>query len=526
MEQPIRSAVIIGAGHNGLVTASYLAEQGLEVIIVERATTPGGAVATDDLFNGYRASPGAMQLYLLQSKVVEELDLLEHGLQIAPMDPAYVTPFEDGRVLIQWRDPTLTRQEVAKFSKHDADNFPRWVDFWRCVGEIFDPYTLDHEPPTIAKLASGLQGTPHGDVLDVLINWSIRRFMSHYFENEQVQAALMPNSDTKSLDEPGELLGWAMTSPNRGARPEHQGLPIGGMGQVSEALAKAARSRGVEIRVNAEVSRILLKEGRACGVELLDGTTMFSDIVVSNADPKHTFGKLIRDDLQHIDLRQRVDQLDTESGSLKFHAAVDELPDFTRYFGEGHDPHLLGMIRIAPSVSYIEKSLSDAASGRATDSPILIVQIPTVYDSTAAPRGKHLVSIRVKFEPSKLREGSWSELREVLTQQIIDTMTQYAPNFRRSIRDCHLSTPDDIAARTGMTDACIHHINHTATSAMGSRLFPGGGYATPIPGLVMCGAGTHPGGDVTGAPGRNAASFILSTLVTESTTPRAGNTSD
>lgn len=511
-----RDVIVIGGGHNGLVAASYLAERGLEVLVVERGQEPGGAVATEVLFGGFRTSPCAMQLYLLQSKVVEDLGLREHGLLIAPMDPAYVTPFEDGRVLIQWHDVDATSREIAKFWPRDAANYPRWLEFWRSAGEIFDRYTLDHQPPTIAELRSRLDGSPRGKVLDILINWPIRRLLNHYFESEQVQAALMPNSDTKSLDEPGELLGWAMTAPNRGARPEHQGVPIGGMASVSESLASVARSRGVDIAVGAEVAQIVISDGRACGVTLADGTVLTADTVISNADPKHTFGQLLPDTAEFVEHARTVDTLDTDSGSLKFHAAVDELPDFTRYLGDGHDPRMLGMIRIAPSVSYVEKSLSDAAAGRPTDSPILIVQIPTVYDPSAAPVGKHLVSVRVKFQPSRLRDGNWAELRSALSGQIIDTLDRYAPNFKRSVLDHIVYTPDDISARTGMTDACIHHINHNGENVLGARLFPGGGYRTPIAGLFMCGAGTHPGGDVTGAPGYNAAHAVLDEIASRS----------
>jgi phytoene dehydrogenase-like protein len=505
--------IIIGAGHNGLVAAAYLARAGLKVLVQERRDVPGGAVATEERFGGFLTSPCAMQLYRLQSKVVEDLGLLGFGLRVAPMDPSYVTPFEDGRVLIQWRDVARTQEEIARFSVKDAAAYPEWVDFWQRVGQLFGRYTLDAEPPTLAELRERAAGTDDGRLLSVLSSWPIRRLMDRFFESEQVQAALMPNSDTKSLDQPGELLGWAMTAPNRGARPEHQGVPIGGMGSVGRALARAAEQYGAEIGLGAEVAQIHLDEaGRACGVDLADGTTLRCRTVVSNADPKRTFGQLLDSAGAAGDTAVRVGKLDTDSGSLKFHAAVSELPDLSAHLGTGHDPRLLGMLRIVPSISYIENSLADAAAGRATDYPILIVQTSTVYDPSAAPEGSHLVSVRVKFEPSRLRQGSWCDHKQALAQQVIDLLTAYAPNFRRSVIDHVLYTPDDIEQRMGLTDGNIHHINHIDGQLLGDRLFPGGGYCTPVAGLYMCGAGTHPGGEVTGANGYNAAKVVLASL--------------
>jgi phytoene dehydrogenase-like protein len=505
-------AVVVGAGHNGLVAAAYLARAGKDVLVVERREVPGGAATTEELFDGYKTSPCAMQLYLLQSRVVEELRLRRFGFSVMPMDPAYVSPYDDGRTLIQWRDPARTRAEVGKFSAHDAGNFPAWAEFWKRAGALFDQFTLDPAPPTVAQLRKQVTGTPDEEVLDRLVNWPIRRLMDHYFENEQVQAAFMPNSDTKSLDEPGELLGWAMTGSNRGALATDQGVPVGGMGSFGLALARAAQHFGAEIRLGVDVTRIRVDEHGVAGVELADGTFIRSLAVLSNADPKRTFNRLLDEDAVSPEVRRIVDGLDTDSGSLKFHAAVSELPDLSAHLGRDHDPRLLGMLRIAPSVGYIERSLADAAAGRATDHPILIVQTSTVYDPSAAPPGHHLVSIRVKFEPSRLRTGTWAQLRQSLGEQVIDRMTQFAPNFRRSISDWVLYTPDDIQARVGLTDACIHHVNHDATNVLGARLFPGGGYRTPIAGLFMCGAGTHPGGDVTGAPGHNAAAAVLASL--------------
>lgn len=505
-----RDVVVIGAGHNGLIAATYLARAGRDVLVLEAGGHAGGSSSGNrDLLPGYSTSPCAYHLHLLQSRVAEDLRLFDHGLRVNPIDPAYVIPFEDGRVLIQWRDVAKTQQQIAKFSEHDAENYPRWVQFWATVGEIFDAYTLDHQPPTIEQLHRELDGTPSQEILDILSNWTVRDLLNHYFDSEQVQAALMPNSDTKSLDEPGELLGWAMTAPNRGARAEHQGVPVGGMGAFGDAVLAAAIKAGVEVRLDSPVRQIEVRDRRANGVRLVDGTVINASVVVSNADPKRTFGSLLESSGELSDVIDDVQRLDTDSGSLKFHAAVSELPDLTAYLGADHDPRLLAMIRISPSTTYVDKSLADAAAGQPTDSPVLIVMIPTVLDTSVAPPERHLVSIRVKFEPSRVREGTWAEHRDAVAEQVIDMFTRYAPNFGRSLIDWVMYTPADIESQNGLTDGNIHHLNHCADQIMGQRLFAGGGYRTPIDNLFMCGAGTHPGGEVTAAPGHNAAQAIL-----------------
>jgi phytoene dehydrogenase-like protein len=439
---------------------------------------------------------------------VHDLRLREHGYRPIQLDPGYFSPYPDGRRLIQWRSVERMQAEIAAFSHRDAERYPAWVAFWRRVGGLLGRFTLA-EPPSVHELEADARGTEDEEVVSRLLDWSVRRLLDEYFESPEVQAALVPNSDIHSLDEPGEVLGWAMTAPNPGARAEDQGLPRGGMGNLSAALLASAHASGVEVRLETAVQRILQEDGRTIGVELSNGSAVASGTVISNADPKRTFGSLLAPGDVPAGVREGVQSLDTESGSLKFHAAVSELPDFSAHLGVGHDMRILGLQRICPSLEYVERSLADANDGRATDHPILIVMIPTVYDPSVAPPGRHLVSIRVKFEPSHLREGSWDGIRQQLGERVIDALTEYAPNFRGSILDWIVHTPDDLERRVGLTDGNIHHINHGANQALGDRLFPGGGHRTPIGGLYLCGAGTHPGGEVTGAPGYNAARAVL-----------------
>ena len=501
-------SIIVGAGHNGLVAAAYLARAGQRVLVLERRSFAGGAAVTEELFPGYAVSTCAYQVHSLQGTVVDDLRLREHGYWPIRLDPGYFSPYPDGRHLIQWRSVERMQAEIAAFSRRDAERYPAWVAFWRRVGGLLGRFTLA-EPPSVHELEADARGTEDEEVVSRLLDWSVRGLLDEYFESPEVQAALVPNSDIHSLDEPGEVLGWAMTAPNPGARAEDQGLPLGGMSNLTAALLASARASGVEIRLETAAERILLDDGRAIGVVLSDGSAIGSGTVISNADPKRTFGSLLAPGDLPAGVRQSVESLDTESGSLKFHAAVSQLPDFSAHLGVDHDPRILGLQRICPSLGYVERSLADANQGRVTDHPILIVMIPTVYDPSVAPAGRHLVSVRVKFEPSRLHEGSWGAVRQQVGEGVIDALTEYAPNFRRSILDWIVHTPDDLERRVGLTDGNIHHLNHSAGQALGDRLFQGGGHRTPIGGLYMCGAGTHPGGEVTGAPGYNAARAVL-----------------
>jgi phytoene dehydrogenase-like protein len=409
-----------------------------------------------------------------------------------------------------------TRQEIEPISHHDAEAYPAWIDFWLRVARLLNPYFLDDRPPTLARLVEQLKGTEDGALLDRLIHASVRELLDEYFESEQVQAAVLGNVDLRSLDEPGDLIGWASVKPNLLVDQANQGLVPGGMGTLATAFARAALASGAVIRTGAEVRRIVLDDsGAAVGVELADGQLIRSRLVISNADPKRTFLRLLDQGAIASETALRVRGLKTLSGSVKLHAAVDELPQFDAYFDGGVDPRTLAMVRIAPSVSYVADSLRDASAGRPTQSPIITLQIPTVYDPTVAPSGKHIVSMWVKFQPVTPATGGWAEVRDSVREQLIDVVTDYAPNFRRSIIDSILYTPGDMEERIGLTDGNIHHLDHDAGQLLGDRLFPGGGYRTPVPNLYMCGAGTHPGGEVSGAPGHNAARAVLADLASE-----------
>ena len=264
------------------------------------------------------------------------------------------------------------------------------------------------------------------------------------------------------------------------------------------------------MRTGVEVAQVLIDKGEARGVVLRSGEVIHSTLTVSNADPKRTFLSLVPQEGLDAGFVQQVKRISTRAAYLKFHAALRELPDFSRYLGKDFDPRYLAQVKISPSVEYFERSWQDAKEGRPSSCPLMEVQIPSVYDPTLCPPGQHVVSIWVLYAPPRLREGTWEAQRRAVGEHLIDTLTGYAPNFRHALLDWQLFTPVDLEQRVGLTDGNIRHIDIVPQQMFARRPLPGWAqYRTPVPRLYLCGAGTHPGGEVTGAPGHNAAQAIL-----------------
>jgi phytoene dehydrogenase-like protein len=506
-------AIVVGGGHNGLVAATYLARGGLKVLVLERRPMVGGACVTEELFPGYRLSSCSYICHLLQEPVIRELDLHRHGFDVFPLEPARFHPFPDGRHLVVWEDTARTAAEIERYSKHDAAAYPRWVALWERAAALLHPYFLA-PAPTYAELAAHVRDTPDEDVLETLLTRPMWDLVHEHFESDLVRAHTLNAQDIGDPRAPGSALVYAYIKVNLRSAPGTVGIVKGGMGAITQAMARAAIEAGVTIRTGAEVARVDVRSGRASGVVLADGARVAADAVVSNADPKRTFLGLVPPAALSGEFREQVAALSTRAAYFKFHAALRELPDFSAYLGPGFDPRYLAQVKICPSTEAFLDAWRDAQAGQLPRAPLMEVQIPTVYDTGLAPAGHHVVSVWALWAPVRPADGSWDARRREMGERMIDILTAYAPNFRRALVDWMLLTPSDIEARVGLTDGNIRHLDLLPAQLLARRPLPGWAhYRTPLAGLYLCGAGTHPGGEVTGAPGHNAARAILKDLL-------------
>ena len=506
--------VIVGAGHNGLVAAGYLGRAGLDVQVLERRDVVGGAAVTEEWFPGFHISTCSYVCHILQQKVIDELELRRHGFHVHPIDPSRVHPFPNGKVVTFWHDDEKTVDDIRKVSPEDADAWMDWADMWhRAVGILSDYYL--RQPPSLAELTERFRAEGEEELLETLLTVPFKDLIEQFFVSDEVRAAVSTSTwDMGDISAPGSAYITALYRFSAFREDtENYGIVRGGMGGITQSLARSAEAAGVSIRTGADVRRILVKSGQAVGVQLSDGEVIEADIVLSNADPKRTYLKLLDEADLGAEFVAAVKALKTESASAKFLCALRELPDFSGHLGADYNPEHLAMMSLCPSVENAQRSWRDARAGRLPDTPIIQVQLPTVYDPTVAPEGGHVLSMWVFFVPPHIQDGSWAEMRRPFGEWLIDELTKYAPNFRDSIIDWTLLTPEDIEERIGLTDGNIRHIDLIPQQILSRRPLPGwSDYRTPIEGLYLCGAGTHPGGEVTGAPGHNAAHVVLEML--------------
>lgn len=502
-------AVIVGAGHNGLVVANYLARAGLNVLVLERRPFVGGACITEELFPGFRVSSCSYICYMLQGKVIEDLELRKHGFEVHQLEPYRFHPFPNGDYLLGWHDDEQTAEEIRRISKHDGDRYVEWNAFWEQAADILKRYFLS-EPPTIAQIAADVRGTSDERVFERMLTGNVKDLAEEYFESDLVRASYTDAQDAGDVRAPGSIMSVAYYKTAMLSEDENVGIPHGGMGGITQAMARSAEASGVEIRTDVEIERIAVNDGRATAVVLKDGEEIASDVIVSNADPKRTFLNLVDPSQLDDSFVEGIRRLNNGVTYLKFHCALKELPDFSGHLGAGFDPHYLAQTRICPTVAYHEQSWSDAQRGQPSSCPVMSIQIPSVYEESLTPAGQHVMSIWVLYAPPKLKDGSWDEANRHVGEHLIDTIDDYAPNFKDAIIDWKLFTPPDLEERVYLTNGSIRHTDITVNQMLSQRFnFGESGYSTPVKGLYLCGAGTHPGGEVTGAPGHNAAQAIL-----------------
>jgi phytoene dehydrogenase-like protein len=518
-------AIVIGAGHNGLVTAAYLGRAGLRVLVLERRHLVGGACVTEETFPGFKVSTAAYVNSLFHKAIVRDLRLDGYGYRVLARDPSSFTPFPDGRSLLMGPDADLTRKEIAKFSVRDAERYPRYEAMLERVAGVIEP-TLTTSPPDLLRprlrdlrslLSLGRSfrrlGPAAGEAVEILTG-AARTILDRWFESEELKATLATDAIIGAMASPS-MPGTAYvlfhhvmgeTDGRRGV----WGYVRGGMGSLTQALAAAARDLGATIRCEAEVARILVRDGAAVGVALADGEEYRAPIVASNADARVTFLRLLDPRTLPADFVAAVERIGYESASLKINVALTEVPSFLALPGSAPGPQHRGTIHICPDQDYIERAFDDAKYGRPSAQPVLECTIPSVVDPTVAPAGRHLMSMFVQYAPYTLREGSWDEQREVFADRCFEVLEAYAPGFTRSVLARQVLTPLDLERVFNLTGGNIFQGAMTPSQLFAFRPVPGyARYRTPIRGLYLCGAAAHPGGGVMGTPGLNAAREIL-----------------
>ena len=517
--------IVVGAGHNGLVTACYLARAGLRVLVLERRHLVGGACVTEETFPGFKVSTAAYVNSLFHRDIVRDLRLAEYGFAVLPRNPSSFTPFPDGRFLLLGSDPALNQREISKFSPRDAVRYPEYEAMLERVAAFVEP-TLTVVPPDVLRpglrdalrlLALGRSfrrlGGGASEAVELLTG-PARAILDRWFESDELKATLATDAIIGAMASPsmpgtGYVLFHHVMGETDGKRGVW-GYVRGGMGGLTEALARAARDLGVQIRCEAEVARVLVRDGRAIGVALARGDEYRAPVVVSNADARVTFTRLLDPRSLPPEFVAAVGRINYESASLKINVALAELPSFRACPSSAPGPHHRGTIHICPDLDYIERAYDDAKYGRPSEHPVLECTIPSVVDPTVAPPGRHLMSIFVQYAPYALRQSSWDELGEGFADRCFDLLDEYAPNFRRAVLARQVLTPLDLERTFNLTGGNIFQGAMVPGQLFSLRPVPGyAGYRTPIKGLYLCGAAAHPGGGVMGIPGWNAAREIL-----------------
>ncbi len=517
--------IIIGGGHNGLVTAAYAARAGLRVLVLERRQVLGGACVTEEVWPGFKVSTAAYVNSLLRPEIIRELELKKHGFAMLPRSPSSFTPFPDGRSLMLGPDKELTHREVSKFSRKDADALPKYEAMLERVAAFIEP-TLVQTPPTpwsmrprdllqLGRMGLGFLklGRDAANAIEILTG-PATPILDRWFESEQLKVTLATDAVIGAWATPSQpgtayVLFHHVMGECDGVRGVW-GYVRGGMGGISNAIAASAREYGAEIRTDAPVVRILTKGGKVEGVLLADGTELRASRVASGVDTHTTFLTLMDSTELPTEFVQRVRTLDYTSGSLKINLALSALPNFTALPGASAGPQHRGTIHLCPTMDYIEDAFNEARAGRPASNPIVEATIPSVLDDTIAPKGMHLMSMFTQYFPYTVKNGDHDQLKERYADRCIELMDSYAPGFQRSVVHREVLAPRDIEGRYGLTGGNIMQGTMGLNSLFFMRPIPGyADYRTPIKGLYLCGAATHPGGGVMGACGYNAAREIL-----------------
>jgi phytoene dehydrogenase-like protein len=511
-------ALIIGAGHNGLIAAAYLARANRRVLVLERRPIVGGACVTEEVWPGYHVSTAAYLCSLLRPEIVADLELTKYGFEVYQRETSGFAPAHLGEKLFFYPDAGRMRAELERFCAHTPGDVEAYFQFEadiERVAEVVDPFLM-REPPSESEMRTAFTDAGIAALYEPFLHGSVQDLLEARFQNERLKTMLATDGLIGTYGGPSTpgtayVLLHHYLGNILGARGGW-GYVRGGMGQITQALANVVTAHGGEIRTNTEVERILVEAGQAVGVRLADGTEIHAAAVLSNADPYRTFATLADGAVAQTAV-SHWNALVTQGGaSVKINLAVSELPRFTCLpDGPIPGPEHLGTIHLGPDMAYLESAWEEARHGYPSTAPMIEMYVQTATDASLTPPGKHILSLFVQYFPYNLAPGlDLDTERERFADRVVALVAEYAPNVPASILHRQVLTPRDLEARFGLTGGHIFHGDLLPPNLWNQR--PGAdffGAKTPLPGLYLCGSGAHPGGCVCGAPGYNAAQTLL-----------------
>ena len=519
-------AVVVGAGHNGLTAAAYLARAGLSTLVLERREIVGGCCVTEEIAPGCRVSTTSYIASMLRPEVIQELKLAEYGLRMVPCDPAIQVPFPDGQVVSWWVDRERAKAEFRKLSPRDGETFVRVDDELKKLARYLQPFFLE-PPPEIDTTSFGgwtdlfrvgrrFHGISNAEVAQLVsfLTGSLGEFLDHNYESEKMKTMFLANNVYGKHGgpyQPGTAIGLLFHLLSGG---EHElqgfyGHVIGGMGAITQALATSGKRLGVEIRTSCPVARIDVRNGKTHGVILEGGTEIKSRLVLSNADPKRTFLQMIPSAELPEEFLHAIRGIKMDGPCAKVNMVLAEEPHFTGTPANA-TPLERTFYTLVPSLEFAERCYDIAKFGEIPEELWVDCVVSSNADDSLAPAGKHILTCFVQYVPYRLRQGTWDEKRELLGDRVVRKIAEYAPNVPNAILARQVLTPLDLERTYGLTEGNIFHGDLRLEQLFFMRPVAGWSqYRTPIDGLYLCGAGAHPGGGVTGAPGRNAAHQAL-----------------
>jgi phytoene dehydrogenase-like protein len=527
-----QKVVIIGGGHNGLITAFYLAKGGFKPVVLERREMVGGGAVTEEFHPGFHGSTLAHTLGPLRADVARDLQVEKFDCQIFQPDPRVFSPSPDGKALLFYSDVAKTAGAIARVSAKDGEKYTKFAEALEEVAGIFaqlctiTPPAIDKPTPedlwNLFKTGRGVRSLGKKGIFD-LLRWgpmAVADYVAEFFETELIRATIAARGIFGTALGPWSAGSTAVLLLRAAADANPVGTASfsrGGLGKFTNALAEAAKLAGAEIRTNTEVQHIRTKDGAVVGVVLQDGEEIAAEAVVSGVDPKRTFFNLIDPSQLDPGFAQRMKNLRAKGTVAKVNLALGDLPQFPSLAGaigqDGFRAALSGRIHIGPEIDYLERAYDASKYGEFAQAPYLDVTIPTLLDPSLAPEGKHVMSAYVQFAPYKLKEGSWDSRRRELGDVVLKTLTQYSPNLPGLVEGMQMITPEDLEKKYGFTGGHIFHGELALDQLFTMRpVLDWARYKTPVRGLFMCSNGTHPGNGLTGASGANAAKEIIHEL--------------